>query len=35
MHYPNGEARILGSSETLSAPSLLPGFEVPVARFFA
>jgi Uma2 family endonuclease len=34
IHQPNGEVRVLGSSETLTAPSLLPGFEMPIARFF-
>lgn len=34
VHQPNGEVRVLGSNEILIAPSLLPGFEVPIARFF-
>lgn len=33
-HSAGGGIRILNPEETLSAPHLLPGFEIPVARMF-
>jgi Uma2 family endonuclease len=34
VHHPNGDVRMLRSTDTLEAPQLLPEFQVPVARFF-
>lgn len=34
VHHPSGEIRLLRAHETLTAPELLPGFEVSVAKLF-
>jgi hypothetical protein len=35
LYTPDGLVRELGAEETLTFPDLLPGFEMPVERFFA
>lgn len=35
LHFPTGGLRLLREDQDLELPELLPGFKVPVSRFFA